>query len=114
MRASVDIQNQVVLLSGGVLLYFECIVQQTGSREVLFCIALQAFDAQIRVFDRLDAMTYTGDDHPLPCHIVDELIGSQSLVSTALEIVRGTINGTTETRADDLLAQCLCAEISVN
>lgn len=60
-NATIDVQNEVVLLGGGDGLDSDSIVEQLGAREVLLGELLDQLDTQIRVVPGLDSVANTRD-----------------------------------------------------
>jgi hypothetical protein len=60
-NATVDVEDEVVLLGGGDSLDGDGVVEQLGAREVLLDVLLDEFDTEIRVVAGLDTVTDTGN-----------------------------------------------------
>jgi len=99
-NATIDVQDQVVLLGGGYGLDSNGVVEQLGAGEVLLNELLDELDTQVGVVAGLDLVADTGDQLVLLAHDVHEVTGAQALVEGLGELLGGTVQRTTETRTN--------------
>jgi hypothetical protein len=99
-NATVDVENEIVLLGGGDSLNSKGIVEELVAREVVEDVLLDELDTEIGVVSGLDTVTNTRDELVGLTHAVDEVTGAETLVEGTGELLSGTVKGTTKTRSD--------------
>jgi hypothetical protein len=117
--ATIDVQNEVVLLGGGDGLDSDGIVEELGAGEVLLDELLDQLDTQIGVVPGLDSVANTRDyakvsicsgdvrypkrSHTqlvLLSHGVNKVTGAHALVEGLGKLLSSTVKSTTEARSD--------------
>lgn len=73
-NATIDIQDEVILLRSGHGLNSDSIVEQLGAGEVLFRIFFNQLDTEIRVVAGLDSVSNTGDCRQLAFQKFKEIV----------------------------------------
>lgn len=99
-NATVNVQDEVVLLGGGDSLDSNGVVEQLGAGEVLLDKLLDQLNTEVRVVAGLDTVTDTGDELVLLSHGVDKVTRAHALVKGLGELLSSTVQGTTETRTN--------------
>lgn len=99
-NASIDVQDQVVLLGGGDSLDGQGVVEELVTGELGKDVLLDELDSQIGVVARLDTVTDTGNELIGLAHIIDKLTGAQTLVKSLGELVSGSVQRATKSRTN--------------
>lgn len=99
-NATIDVEDQVVLLRGGDTLDSQSVVEQLVVGELIQDVLLDQLDTQVRVVARLDSVTDTGDELVGLAHAVNELAGAQALVESTGELLGSSVQSTTKSRTN--------------
>ena len=79
-NATVDVENQVILLGSSDSLDSEGVVEKLVAGEVVQDVLLDKLDTEIGVVSRLDTVTNTRDELVGLAHAVNEVTGAETLV----------------------------------
>lgn len=99
-NASIDVEDERVLLRGGDLLDGKSVVEQAVAGEVLDDVFLHELDTEIRVVDALDLVADTADKLVGLPRVVDEFSGCKTGVASVGKHGSSLIEGTTESATD--------------
>jgi hypothetical protein len=95
-NATVDVENQVILLGSSNSLDSEGVVEKLVAGEVVQDVLLDELDTEIGVVSRLDTVTNTRDELVGLAHAVNKVTGAKTLVEGTGEFLSGTVKSATK------------------
>jgi len=95
-NATIDVENEVVLLGGGDSLNSKGVVEELVAREVVEDVLLDELDTEIGVVSGLDTVTNTRDELVGLAHAVNKVTGAKTLVEGTGKFLSGTVKSATK------------------
>ncbi|KAI6751769.1 hypothetical protein HG531_006465 [Fusarium graminearum] len=99
-NATVNVENEVVLLGSGDSLNSKGVVEKLVAGEVVEDVLLNKLDTEIGVVSGLDTVTNTRNELVGLAHAIDEIAGAETLVEGTGELLSSTVKSTTKSAAD--------------